>query len=74
MLFRSKLEHKAAAGPIPYEKVKARVKTDINRELRKQQTTATYQALLTKYGVTVNYDAAIDTYHAKAPKKAKANS
>ncbi len=68
------LKHKTAAGPIAYEKVKARVRTDINRELREKQTTATYQTLLAKYGVTVNYDAAIDTYHAKTPKKTQANS
>lgn len=57
-----KLMKKIPSGPESYERVKGRVKNDINRVLREKRGTEQYEKLAKKYHVKVYYDAAYEVY------------
>ena len=63
-----KLEQIIPEGPKPYNKVKARVRTEILSELRKKRTADIYNTFKKDYPVKVNYAAAYAFYDKAATK------
>ncbi|MCF7797007.1 MAG: peptidylprolyl isomerase [Lentisphaeria bacterium] len=57
-----KVLEKIEAGHQDYERVKNRVKNDINQEMRKKRTDERFNMLTEKYDLQINYDAAYDAY------------
>ena len=57
-----KLTKKIPSGPESYERVKGRVKNDINRVLREKRGTEQYEKLAKKYHVKIDYEAAFAAY------------
>lgn len=57
-----KVLEKIEAGPQDYDRVKNRVKNDINQEMRKKRTEERFNQLAEKYGLHINYEAAYSAY------------
>ena len=59
-----KLLKKTSAGPESYDRVKNRVKNDINQQMRKKRADERYDMLAKKYDVAINYENAMNAYRA----------
>lgn len=68
-----KIMKKIPSGPESYERVKGRVKNDINRVLREKRSNEQYEKLTKKYRVKVDYDAAFAAYRKDNPPTEKAS-